>query len=266
ERLGHHIHGEIWADNIKEILKKNNLLERPIHIISANMHSVMNSIFAITTLESKFKDVEDIDVYEALSNPENGDLRKKVEEVALKNGMYQVWDTSGTNIDVQIFDTAKIDFKKSSFSKANVAEKPVIIVMDYAFGEQAYETIDELLKPYKEGEKRTYLNVESVSIMGKAGILEGGKGDIMIPSAHINEGTGDNYPFENELTKEMFEGNGVPVYAGNMVTVLGTSLQNKDLLYFFHKSTWEVIGLEMEGAYYQKAIQSASKIRKSIPK
>jgi hypothetical protein len=43
--------------------------------------------------------------------------------------------------------------------------------MDYAFGEQAYETIDELLKPFK---KDTLLNVESVSIMGKA-VLEGGK-------------------------------------------------------------------------------------------
>jgi hypothetical protein len=63
----------------------------------------------------------------------------------------------------------------------------------------------------------------------------------------------------------MFEGNAIPVYSGPMVTVLGTSLQNKDLLRFFHESTWEVIGLEMEGAYYQKAIQSASKIRKSIP-
>jgi hypothetical protein len=31
--------------------------------------------------------------------------------------------------------------------------------------------------------------------MGKAGILEGGKGDIMIPNAHINEGTADNYFF-----------------------------------------------------------------------
>src|SRR5690606_41081103 len=50
ERLGHHIHGEIWADNIKQTLKENGLLERPIHIISANMHSVMNSIFAIPTL------------------------------------------------------------------------------------------------------------------------------------------------------------------------------------------------------------------------
>ena len=75
--------------------------------------------------------------------------------------------------------------------------------------------------------------------MGKAGILEGGKGDIMIPSAHINEGTADNYPFENELTAEMFEGNEIPVFAGPMVTVLGTSLQNKDLLKFFHESTWE---------------------------
>ena len=49
-----------------------------------------------------------------------------------------------------------------------------------------------------------------------------------------------------------------------MVTVLGTSLQNKDLLAFFHDSTWRAVGLEMEGAHYQKAIQSASKIRGNI--
>ena len=51
-----------------------------------------------------------------------------------------------------------------------------------------------------------------------------------------------------------------------MVTVLGTSLQNKDILRFFYNSTWNVIGLEMEGVHYQKAIQSASKVRKSIKK
>ena len=267
ERLGHHIHGEIWANNIKEVLKANNLLERPIHVISANMHSVMNSIFATTVLKTKFKDKSDFFIYEELSKSGANDVRNKVEEVALKQGMISLPDdASGTNIDVQIFDTAKIDWTKSSFPKAVVGkEAPVLIVMDYAFGEQAFETIDELLKPYKEGKNRTFMNVESVSIMGKAGILEGGKGDIMIPSAHINEGTADNYPFENELTAEMFEENGIPVCSGPMVTVLGTSLQNKDLLKFFHESTWEVIGLEMEGAYYQKAIQSASKIRKSIP-
>ncbi|REG98923.1 DUF6909 family protein [Flavobacterium aquicola] len=263
ERLGHHIHGEIWANNIKEVLKDNQLLDRPIHVISANMHSVMNSIFATPHLKSKFKDKSDFFIYEELSKSGANEVRSQVEALALKQGMIFLPDTSGTNIDVQIFDTAKIDWPKTAFPKADLPEKkPVIIVMDYAFGEQAYETIDELLRPYK---KDTLLRVESVSIMGKAGILEGGKGDIMIPNAHINEGTADNYFFENELTPEMFEGNDIAIYAGPMVTVLGTSLQNKDLLKFFYESTWGVIGLEMEGSYYQKAIQAASKIRKSVP-
>ena len=266
ERLGHHIHGEIWATNIKEVLRDNNLLNRPIHIISANMHSVMNSIFATTVLKTKFKDKTDMFIFEELSRSGAHEVRSKVEVVAKEFGMISLPDTSGTNIDVQIFDTAKIDWKKTAFPKAKFDnEAPVIIVMDYAFGEQAYETIDELLKPYRpEKDVKVLLNVVSVSIMGKAGILQGGKGDIMIPSAHINEGTADNYWFENELTAEMFEGNDIAVFAGPMVSVLGTSLQNKDLLKFFHDSTWGVIGLEMEGAYYQKAIQSASKIRKSI--
>ena len=266
ERLGHHIYGDIWATTIKDVLLKNDLIERPIHIISANMHSVMNSLFAEPVLGKKYKNTPEFQISEDLSSSANKELRKKVEEFALTQGMISLPDTSGTNIDVQIFDTAKIDFKKTIFTEAKLAkEKPVIIVMDYAFGEQAFETIDELLKPYKaEKKNKIFLNVESVSIMGKAGILEGGKGDIMIPCAHVNEGTADNYPFENELTKEMFEGNGIPVFAGPMITVLGTSLQNRDLLKFFHESTWQAIGLEMEGAYYQKAIQSASKIRKSI--
>lgn len=88
----------------------------------------------------------------------------------------------------------------------------------------------------------------------------------MIPSSHIFEGTADNYPFENELKKEDLEGMGVGVFEGGMVSVLGTSLQNKDILEFFHDSTWKVIGLEMEGAHYQKAIQAASKIRGNISK
>ena len=266
ERLGHHIYGDIWATTIKDVLLKNDLIERPIHIISANMHSVMNSIFAEPVLGKKYKNTPEFQIFEDLSSSASKELRKKVEDFALQQGMISLPDTSGTNIDVQIFDTAKIDLTKTIFAKSKLAkDKPVLIVMDYAFGEQAFETIDELLKPYKvEKKNKTFLNVESVSIMGKAGILEGGKGDIMIPTAHVNEGTADNYPFDNELTKTMFDGNDIPVFEGPMITVLGTSLQNRDLLKFFHESTWQAIGLEMEGAYYQKAIQSASKIRKSI--
>jgi hypothetical protein len=268
ERLGHHIHGERWANDIKEILKATGLLERPIHIISANMHSVMNSLFAQKALAKEFPKTNSLELFQKLSASENSALRNKVTAMAHKNGMISIDDVSGTNIDVQIFDTAKLtkdvcsyEFEKDLPSK----KKPIIFVMDYAFGEQAYETIDELLKPYKiKKNQEVFLNVESLSIMGKAGILEGGKGDLMIPSAHIFEGTGDNYPFKNELSTEDFEGNGLKVLEGTMVTVLGTSLQNKDILKFFNTSTWKAIGLEMEGVHYQKAIQSASKIRKSI--
>ncbi|WP_452227225.1 DUF6909 family protein [Lacinutrix cladophorae] len=267
ERLGHHIHGEIWANNIKAILSKNELLERPIHVISANMHSVMNTLFAPNALKSLASKNDIFEVYEAISHKDNKDLRNKVTKEALQKGMLYVEDTSGTNINVQIFDTAKIDFSKIDLD-VNIdklkADKPIIIVMDYAFGEQAYETIDELLKPYKPNGKKTHLHVDSISIMGKAGILEGGKGDIMIPSAHIFEGTADNYPFKNELCKSDLEGQGLKIFEGSMITVLGTSLQNKDILKFFYSSTWNVIGLEMEGAHYQKAIQAASKVRGSI--
>ncbi len=267
EEIGHHIHGEIWANKVKKVLDQKNLLERPIHIISANMHSVMNTLFAPSALKSLSSKKNIFDVYKDLSNNDNENLRTKVKSHALKEGMICIDDTSGANIDVQIFDTEKIDVSKLDISVNETSvksKKPVILVMDYAFGEQAYETMDELLKPYFRNEEKVHLDVESISIMGKAGILEGEKGDIMIPSAHIFEGTADNYPFENELKKEGLECGEVSVCEGSMITVLGTSLQNKDILKFFFESTWNVIGLEMEGAHYQKAIQAASKVRGSI--
>jgi len=260
ERLGHHIHGERWAMKIKETLKEKGYLERPLHIISANMHSVKNSLYAPMALGSEFKKMKPLEVFQSLSNPKNRKLQDKVTKKALENGMTFIADTSGTNIDVQIFDTSKL-----SGTTANTSDKsPVIIVMDYAFGEQAYESMDELLRPFEGSDKRYFLNVVSISIMGKAGILTGGKGDIMIPSAHVFEGTADNYPFKNKLKKSHFKEDDVKVSAGAMITVLGTSLQNKDILRFFNNSTWNVVGLEMEGAHYQKAIQAASRIRNNI--
>ena len=267
EEIGHHIHGELWANNVKQVLEKYNLLQRPLHIISANMHSVMNALYAPLALPSLFKKQNPFEVYKTLSKPLNLELREKVTKTALAHGMIFIEDTTGANIDVQIIDTEKVDLDKLDITVNSTlikSKKPVILVMDYAFGEQAYETMDELLKPFTTGSQKTHMQVESISIMGKAGILDGDKGDIMIPSAHIFEGTADNYPFNNELKKEYLKDSDLSIFEGSMITVLGTSLQNKDILKFFFESTWNVIGLEMEGAHYQKAIQAASKVRGSI--
>ena len=267
ERLGHHIHGEVWADAIKEKLKEQHLLNRTLHIISANMHSVMNSLFAKQVLSSEIEG-DEYQLYELLSKSENGDLRNRVTEFALENGMTFIKDTSGTNIDVQLFDLSKINLNQCYLHSENsglISSESVLIVMDYAFGEQAFETLDELLKPYKKDKTNPIsLDIASISIMGKAGILSGVKGDIMIPTSHIFEGTADNYPFENSLSGKTFENLGFNTVEGTMITVLGTSLQNREMLSYFKKSSWGVVGLEMEGAHYQKAIQAAAKIRKNI--
>ena len=92
--------------------------------------------------------------------------------------------------------------------------------------------------------------------MGKAGILPGNKGDIMLASAHVMEGTPHNYIVDNDLRPEDFD-ESVKVYCGPMLTVLGTSLQNKDVLQRFHCSSWKAVGLEMEGAHFQRAISAA---------
>lgn len=251
-QVGQHVYGNIWAKNIKKELFRKNILKRPIHIISSNMHSVLNVLYAKKALN--YKNDNDLNLYKELSEDQNKEKRKRVLEYAVKNGLTKVDDKSGANIDVQIIDT-------SYFLNDN---KAIIIVMDYAFGEQAYETMDELLKPYNNNGDLIHLDVQSISIMGKAGILEGNKGDIMIPTAHILEGTADNYFFTNELTENQFKKLNLNTFTGNMITVLGTSLQNKFILNYFKNTSWNTVGLEMEGAHYQKAIQIASKIRNHI--
>lgn len=272
ERVGLHIYGERWASHLKQYLLENRLHERPLHIISANMHSVVNCLYASAALGKE--PGQEVDVYELalqLSRADDGELRKKVEQYALENGMHRLDDVSGTSLQVQFIDTSRLDLKKLppglAFDTAYVKEhQPVILVMDYAFGEQAFETMDELLKPFdgKSGAKQFRMNVASISVMGKAGILSGGKGDLMIPTAHIFEGTADNYPLDNDFTRADFEEAGLDVYEGAMITVLGTSLQNRDVLSYFRNSSWKAIGLEMEGAHYQKAIQAQAQIRDSI--
>lgn len=263
--VGHHVYGEQWATDIKRTMAEKNLLERPVHIISANLHSVLNTFYGMAALrDQEFKDLQDLASFTAKDT--TVESAAAIREYALENGLYEVNDRSGTNLSVQLIDLEKLDTQTFPFKYvADPAQPaPVIIVMDYAFGEQAYECMDELLKPF-EVENMSYpMQVRSVSVMGKAGILEGKKGDLMIPTAHVFEGTADNYPLDNLLSKEDFAESGLDIFEGPMITVLGTSLQNRDVLRHFLTSTWNAIGLEMEGAHYQKAIQSAARIRKSI--
>jgi hypothetical protein len=151
----------------------------------------MNCLYSGPALGKNQPDGDLYDIAMQLSRPENANLRRQVAGYAAENGLHELEDSSGTSILVQLIDTARLNPKKLppeiACNPDYVKEQqPVILVMDYAFGEQAFETMDELLKPYNEGASKFRMNVASISIMGKAGILTGDKGDIMIPTSHIS--------------------------------------------------------------------------------
>lgn len=258
EMINNQKYASAWARSLKKCLVENNWFDRELHIVSANMHSFRNLLYGAGALEENGEDVP-ADLYDMVRQFRDRD--GQVDEFARSRGFTFLKDNSGSTIDVNIIDLVKI--KESQLHKElnlNIhyikEQKPLLIVIDYAFGTQAYEIMDELLKPKIVKDRKMVLPVASISVMGKAGVLPGKKGDIMLANAHVMEGTANNYIVENDLSDGDFD-QSVDIYSGPMLTVLGTSLQNRDVLERFYSSSWKVIGLEMEGGHYQRAISAA---------
>jgi hypothetical protein len=255
----HQMYGKKWSAEIIEQLLKLNLENRPLHIISANLHSVVNLLYGYAAIGNSIDSKLSQDLYTFVQELRN--RSKEIREYAKNHGFYEVPDKSGAHVDCQIIDTANLNFEGLYPDlrinlQVDKETKPVILVMDYAFGTQAFELIDSLFQPMAvEGEEKN-LNLCSMSIMGKAGTLRGKKGDIMIATAHVFEGSAHNYILDNDLKEEDFDGY-QDVFVGPVITVLGTSLQNRDVLETFRTTSWKAVGLEMEGGHYHRAINAA---------
>lgn len=265
EMIGHHKYASLWATGLKKEICGLGLRDRSLHIISANMHSVRNLLYGAGALKGNGDAVPD-DLYDMVKCVR--DREELVMDYASLHGFVFHKDESGANIDANIIDLSNIEPEEihPALSLCFCKEKekqPVIVIVDYSFGTQAFDIMDELLSPSYDEEQLLKLNIQSISIMGKAGVLPGKKGDIMLATAHVLEGTPHNYIVKNDLSEDDFDG-GVNVYSGPMLTVLGTSLQNVDMLERFHSSSWEAVGLEMEGGHFQRAISGAI-IQKHIP-
>jgi hypothetical protein len=256
--IGHHKYGKLWAADIKARLTALSLQRRPLHILSANLHSVVNSLYGFGACPAAAPAAEDF----VGTIHRVRDCGEAVAAYGRAHGLHEVPDRCGAHVDCQIIDTAAIDFGALhpglglSPDLTPGEPAPVIFVMDYAFGAQAFELMESLLEPLGQEPEELRLDIRSIAIMGKAGILSGNKGDIMLATAHVIEGTSDNYIVANDLAAADFEGEGIPVFVGPMITVLGTSLQNRDVLRRLQLG-WNTVGLEMEGGHYQRAINAA---------
>ncbi len=265
EMIDHQKYASLWAKSLKDSLCRLNFQYRPIHVVSANMHSMRNLLFGPKVLTEAGEKVPD-NIYDMVRAVRDKEVA--MDAFAKDHGFIYQQDESGSNIDVNIIDLSLI--KKNHIHPLLKIDydlmketAPIMLVIDYAFGTQAYDIMDELLTPFRYDGEEISLNIQSISIMGKAGVLPGKRGDIMLASAHVIEGTADNYIIDNDICRGDFD-DSVDVYIGPMVTVLGTSLQNRDVLERFHSSNWRAVGLEMEGGHFQRAI-SGAKIQGHIP-
>ncbi|MFW2368059.1 MAG: DUF6909 family protein [Desulforhopalus sp.] len=258
DMIDHQKYASLWAKTLKKTLCSLHYQYRPIHVISANMHSMRNLLYGPGHLKESGVEIPG-DLYDMVRAVR--DQEEEVSRFAVERGFVFFKDTSGSNIDVNIIDLSAIEQShihpelKINMHLMHEAE-PLLLVINYAFGTQAFDIMDELLSPYSYQDEDLSLNIQSISIMGKAGVLPGKKGDIMLATAHVMEGSADNYIVSNDLDRADFD-ESVEVFTGPMVTVLGTSLQNRDVLERFHSSSWKAVGLEMEGGHYQRAISGA---------
>ncbi|MFW5828010.1 MAG: DUF6909 family protein, partial [Alkalispirochaeta sp.] len=271
QRNYHARRGELWTSEVARVTAE--LLgvdpielnpERGIHIISSNTHSVSNCLnpwyrdhaqeilawakkAQIPAAQDSWGQEHDL-VYAVAreffaAHPEAAEDARRV---AAGAGHHALSQTVSTGIQVQLIDLARlvdtaVDPGVTRLPTGSTAADDMIVNIDYAFGEQAEYVIRSLLTLYGE-------NIRSVNFLGKAGALVGNRGDILAPTAFIEQHSDLFQP----LPAQKVPG-GVSVHHGPMLTVDGTLLQNRQMLNFY-RQIWNVIGIEMEGTHYYREI------------
>jgi hypothetical protein len=122
----------------------------------------------------------------------------------------------------------------------------LILVSDYAFGHQAESIASALCLLFGT-------RIRSFNIIGKAGGLEGARGDIVLASQLVKQRDNLITVIANEGldATRIQQQSGCPVRTGAVLTVDGTVIQDRNLL-LFYKEFFDCISLEMEGSYYAR--------------
>lgn len=271
------IKARLWRENLEKCGQLHEV--RPVIIISSDLHNVVGCLtdFArinkdrIRTMAMEHSKLSDLDLEQpgnlhyALSKlcETHPDLSTEKLEYEESFGIRFIPDIHNTGIDLQVIDTFrldpdKIDERIQIEDWSSIKERaPCIINIHYAFGLQATEIMRELTEAFAT-------RIESISIIGKAGIVCGDRFDIMLPTYLIPqelEGGVHDFPNGNQLTKTDFEELvDCRVHTGGpMLTVPGIAIQNEIVLRYLMRK-YHIEGLEMEGVPYLRAIRRAEKI------
>lgn len=274
---------ETWTSQVREkaaVLVDLDNPELEVHIISSNTHSVSNCLSPylakqadaiLTWGREHYPHVCGMPTEErpwGAPWAHREDLvyalgRYYLEEVP---GAYARWDveernanhrhldeTAFTGIAVDLFDLSGEAGPCDPLLPTTRPERPTLIVnVDYAFGQQAEQILASLLFLFGP-------RVRSVNVMGKAGGLVGGRGDVQLAESVLLQSEDQVFSLPNrDLDVEELQAL-IPdrrVFPGRVLTVAGTLLQDRTLLHFYQR-IYGCIGLEMEGSFFMRQLQRA---------
>jgi CRP-like cAMP-binding protein len=248
----------------------------PVHIISSNTHSVSNCFNpffvehgeAILAWAERHRPREldgawptPQDKLYALgrryvaAHPEAAATMRRMEQEC---GVVRLKETALTGIEVKLIDMSRLVGKSYDVGIPAAAEgtRGLIVNIDYAFGQQAEDILGNLVTLFAR-------NLKSVNVLGKAGAMIGKRGDVLVPTAFIEQ-MHDIYqrvPQDMAIDVQRLAAD-LPersVHVGPLLTVTGTMLQNRVLLNFY-KKIWGCVGLEMEGIYYLREVLKARRL------
>jgi CRP-like cAMP-binding protein len=165
-------------------------------------------------------------------------------------------ETAHTGIGVQLFALNALTDRQydPTLPDPSPERNGMILNIDYAFGQQAESIIGALIVLFGQ-------RIRSVNVLGKAGGLEGQRGDVFVATRFVEqEDDALHVPTVNVNIDRLKSR--IPdrsVRCGPVLTVLGTVMQNRIMLNYYRR-LWGCVGLEMEGSYYcRKLLRSQAR-------
>ena len=277
-----------WWRNIEDNFPE--ITERPIYFVSSNTHSLTNLLSGYAlgkkdillshirenepALEAEW---EEINRQDSLSNLENfyyyamktylgSHKNDQLVEEQLKfereRGIFRVpskhsFDIEANIIDLSRLDPETIDRRLAPANGDNTLNflknsNAVILNIDYPLGVAAYNLLSKISENVNE--------ILGIYVMGKAASLNAVKGDVIIPEVVYDEHSQNTYIFSNKFSATDVSPHlsyGTVLDNQKAVTVLGTYLQNKNILDVVYREGYTDI--EMEAGPYLSAVYELSR-------
>jgi hypothetical protein len=269
-----------WGEKLEDA--RPDLHHRPVYFVSSNPHSLVN-------LYSGFALRQEAALVALLRQPEHRDLRDEWTEIEARNvpssrenflyyllkkslalpgggtlpreqaraeqecGILRVPSEHSFDVEVQMIELRRLRpewldprLQRSDLEGLRQSEA-LVLNIDYPLGMAAYQILSHVAT--RAGE------VRGVYLMGKAAVLNGAIGDVVIPSVVHDEHSQNTYLFRNCFSAEAVSDAlvyGTPLDNQKAVSVRGTFLQTPRYMDFFYRQGYTDI--EMEAGPYLSAV------------